>query len=222
MNQNKITQEDIDHLTWCRRRFRDVHGENLNTDYMMRFYNVIEKLQSNLDSKQDSNNQFNRIEETVNYIKEALQPMESEIEFHIPKEGFVFNPKSVAEAELENNRKGNLQQQLTEGEIKLQELVEKWKAKPGINPKVSEALYSLLSKPICEEEKEALKEMGFSYYPIESKPTLTDVFIQMLQDRQVELFNDFCESFRKGIPFEHIDEYTKVIGILGLGNKSKP
>jgi len=183
MNQNKITQKDIDHLTCMQNRFITMYFEHPSLDYMVRFMDIIKKLQSNLDSEKELNSatkeyiksgghkprklgkaidkpsQLSRIEETVNYIKEALQPMESEIEFHIPKEGFIFNPKSVTEHELENNRKGDLQQQqqLSKGEIQLQELIEKWKAK-------------------------------------ESKPLLTDIFIQMLRDRHNGLISKLLDE----------------------------
>ena len=89
--------------------------------------------------------QLTRIEETVNWIKEALQPMESDIEFEDPR-------STMIDTEYEMHRRNRLHEQLTKGEILLQELVEKWKAK-------------------------------------ELKPSITDIFIQMLRDRKNKLDN---------------------------------
>ena len=40
----KLTRKDIDHLEWMYHRMISVHKENKNTDYMIKFRNIIKKI----------------------------------------------------------------------------------------------------------------------------------------------------------------------------------
>lgn len=197
MNKNTITQEDIDALSTMIGYVMMKH-EKVDSDWIkpltLKCQESRDKLQSNLDAEKELNKrpQLTRIEETVNWIKEALQPMESDIEFEDPRSVMI-------DTEYEMHRNNHLREQLikVKGQIPLQELVEKWKAKESkpLSQEVSDALYKLLSsKPISDEEKEALKKRGISYYSIESKPSITDIFIQMLQDREHSLIGKLLDE----------------------------
>lgn len=239
MNKNTITQDEINALSTIVGYVMINHKKS--DDHWIKplaatCQELREKIRVNLDAETkefkaviDEDNrtgkiqfvpneqsQLSRIEETVNWIKEALQPMESEIEFNLPKEGFVFEPKSKTGLSVEDNnvyfkdpkrtvidveynmhRKNRLCTHLPKGETLLQELVEKWKAKEQkpLLTNVSDALYSLLSsKPISEEDRDLLRKNGILYRPEKPKPLLTDIFIQMLRDRLVVL-NDKRDCF---------------------------
>lgn len=50
----KITKKDIDHLEWMYHRMVSVHNEKRNTDYMMKFIEIINKLKSSeIDNNYD-------------------------------------------------------------------------------------------------------------------------------------------------------------------------
>ena len=38
---NSLTDKDIEHLYWMYGRMKNVHNENVNTDYMLRFMEII-------------------------------------------------------------------------------------------------------------------------------------------------------------------------------------
>lgn len=42
----KLTKRDIDHLEWIYHRLINVHNENRNLDYMVKFFEIIKKLKT--------------------------------------------------------------------------------------------------------------------------------------------------------------------------------
>ena len=40
-----LTSEDLTHLKWVYARMRDIHGENLNSGYMVKMSKILQKLE---------------------------------------------------------------------------------------------------------------------------------------------------------------------------------